>query len=274
MKNYFEKTNIDNKEIIIETTDNDIYLGYKDDNNLKTLYTYSKDEDEIMNDYMELKHSKYKNSNLINKIKELLILGKTKDIMSNIDFYVENNITKQIGKKDISELKINEILKNHNIDCFCYKNTLIHNDYKKIIEKTEKILSDGIFFVENEDLIKLLPDEYGIGLSDSNYIEKIIEDIEDIYYNNNKEMHIKEFEKYDELNPYNFPITSIEFLETRLNLWKYNIKFVYPNEEMKEKTIKYIENIIEIILKGYELYKINENCLISTYKAALIGEVK
>lgn len=57
MKNYFEKTNIDNKEIIIETTDNDIYLGYKDDNNLKTLYTYSKDEDEIMNDYMELKHS-------------------------------------------------------------------------------------------------------------------------------------------------------------------------------------------------------------------------
>ena len=266
MKNYFEKTNIDNKEIIIETTDNDIYLGYKDDNNLKTLYTYSKDEDEIMNDYMELKHSKYKNSNLINKIKELLILGKTKDIMSNIDFYVENNITKQIGKKDISELKINEILKNHNIDCFCYKNTLIHNDYKKIIEKTEKILSDGIFFVENEDLIKLLPDEYGICLSEDAYIEKIYE----ITDNN---ICFKDFEKHSKENPYDFPILNLEFLETRLDLWRYNIKFVYPNKEIKEKTIKYIENILEKIITKYDVYSIDESDVILTYKRALLGKI-
>ena len=274
MNNYFEKIDINNKNIIVEKTNNDIYLGYRDNNTAKTIYILSKDRNEIVTDYKELIcDEKYKDSNLTNKLEEILILENINDILyksyANNFKYINN-----ISNEENIEESVNKILKNHNINCFCYKNTLIHNDYKKIIEKTEKILSDGIFFVENEDLIKLLPDEYGIGLSDSNYIEKIIENIEDIYYNNNKEMHIKEFEKYDELNPYNFPITSIEFLETRLNLWKYNIKFVYPNEEMKEKTIKYIENIIEIILKGYELYKINENCLISTYKAALIGEVK
>ena len=274
MNNYFEKIDINNKNIIVEKTNNDIYLGYRDNNTAKTIYILSKDRNEIVTDYKELIcDEKYKDSNLTNKLEEILILENINDILyksyANNFKYINN-----ISNEENIEESVNKILKTHNINCFCYKNTLIHNDYKKIIEKTEKILSDGIFFIENEDLIKLLPDEYGIGLSDSNYIEKIIENIEDIYYNNNKEMHIKEFEKYDELNPYNFPITSIEFLETRLNLWKYNIKFVYPNEEMKEKTIKYIENIIEIILKGYELYKINENCLISTYKAALIGEVK
>ena len=274
MNNYFEKIDINNKNIVVEKTNNDIYLGYRDNNTAKTIYILSKDRNEIVKDYKELIcDEKYKDSNLTNKLEEILILENINDILyksyANNFKYINN-----ISNKENIEESVNKILETHNINCFCYKNTLIHNDYKKIIEKTEKILSDGIFFVENEDLIKLLPDEYGIGLSDSNYIEKIIEDIEDIYYNNNKEMHIKEFEKYDELNPYNFPITSIEFLETRLNLWKYNIKFVYPNEEMKEKTIKYIENIIEIILKGYELYKIDENCLISTYKAALIGEVK
>ena len=250
MKNYYEiLAYADREDLLVEKTNTDTYIGFKDGENSKTLFKFSDGTDPIKDFLEELSTTEYKDSRLYKIVAKALI----KDLISDIqlddgedlvsDIYVIEEfktITKyEYDQEDLDNLEKRNIVHHWN-------GYLCNKSFFKKDSLIDYIMRSGKITVSKEnidDLLYILPDYTYI-------VSEIDEEIinETFYYNNHHyaENNIEKTNYYESLTS---KINEI------LQMFKNKeIKVEYESSDLKDKLEM---NVFWIISSAAELLASN-----------------
>ena len=189
MKNYYEiLVYADREDLLVEKTNTDTYIGFKDGELSKTLFKFSDGTDPLKDFLEELQNTKYKESNLYKVVAKALIKDLINDLKINIykyDIVVSNvaiiNEFKTITGYEYDETDIDDLDK-----CGIVlddKRNLVNRSYRTKKWLLEDIFRTGKITVSEkniEDVSLILPDySYIVGEVDWNIIEE-----DTLYYEN------------------------------------------------------------------------------------------
>lgn len=188
MKNYYEiLAYADREDLLVEKTNTDTYIGFKDGENSKTLFKFSDGTDPLKDFLEELQNTKYKESNLYKVVAKALIKDLINDLKINI---YKCNIVSNVGiidefktitgyeydEADIDNLDKCDIVLND-------KGNLVNRSYRTKKWLLEDIFRTGKITVSEkniEDVSLILPDySYIVGEVDWDIIEE-----DTLYYEN------------------------------------------------------------------------------------------
>lgn len=231
MKNYYEILAHANREdLLVEKTKMNIYIGFKEGENSKTLFEIPEDESTIKSMLSELKDTKYKESNLYKLLAETMVKDKINNLDENSDIDIE--ILSLVRFLDLTGYELTEedysdLEKNANIiyfekeKCFCHKS---YYEKKKLLDE---IIKDKMIYITNENL-----KEMKLVLPGYNYIvEEIDDDImnETSYYDY---CHYSDTKLYDS----EYYCALYDDMTTLLNMLKNKeINVIFENQEIKDK---------------------------------------
>lgn len=188
MKNYYETlVYADREDLLVEKTNTDTYIGFKDGENSKTLFKFSDGTDPLKDFLEELQNTKYKESNLYKVVAKALIKDLINDLKINI---YKCNIVSNVGiidefktitgyeydEADIDDLDKCDIVLDD-------KGNLVNKSYRTKKWLLEDIFRTGKITVSEkniEDVSLILPDySYIVGEVDWDIIEE-----DTLYYEN------------------------------------------------------------------------------------------
>lgn len=188
MKNYYEiLVYADREDLLVEKTNTDTYIGFKDGENSKTLFKFSDGTDPLKDFLEELQNTKYKESNLYKVVSKALIKDLINDLKINI---YKCNIVSNVGiidefktitgyeydEADIDDLDKCDIVLDD-------KGNLVNKSYRTKKWLLEDIFRTGKITVSEkniEDVSLILPDySYIVGEVDWDIIEE-----DTLYYEN------------------------------------------------------------------------------------------
>lgn len=165
MKNYYEiLAYADREDLLIEKTNRDTYIGFKDGENSKTLFKFSDGRDPIKDFLEELSTTEYKESRLYKIVAKALIkdlisdiqLDDGEDLVSDIHVIEEfKTITKyEYDQEDLDNLAKRNIV-HHSNGHLCNKSFFKKDSLIDYIIRSRKIIvsRDNI-----DDLLYILPD--------------------------------------------------------------------------------------------------------------------
>lgn len=230
MKNYYEiLVYADREDLLVEKTNTDTYIGFKDGENSKTLFKFSDGRDPLKDFLEELQNTKYKESNLYKIVAKTLIKDLIEDDLesdpeSAVAIIEEfKTITGyEYDQEDFDNLEKHNIVRHWNgylcNKSFFEKDSLI--DY---------MLRSGIIYVSernSKNMAFVLPDfSYIVGEIDYDVIEDTFYS-EHHYYASNK---IENADYYEDLVPK---------IEKLLSMIKNNeVKVEYETEKLKDNFI-------------------------------------
>lgn len=230
MKNYYEiLAYADREDLLVEKTNTDTYIGFKDGENSKTLFKFSDGRDPLKDFLEELQNTKYKESNLYKIVAKTLIKDLIEDDLesdpeSAVAIIEEfKTITGyEYDQEDFDNLEKHNIVRHWNgylcNKSFFEKDSLI--DY---------MLRSGIIYVSernSKNMAFVLPDfSYIVGEIDYDVIEDTFYS-EHHYYASNK---IENADYYEDLVPK---------IEKLLSMIKNNeVKVEYETEKLKDNFI-------------------------------------
>lgn len=163
MKNYYEiLAYADREDLTIEETDRDTYVGFKSEEESKTLFRLSSDRDLIKDFLEELWCTKYKESNLYKVAAKALIKDLIEDLYEEHEVETNPEIIdefKHITGYEFDDKDL-ENLKKVGICCDC-KGNLCNEKFLNKKELIESILSSKKIFITEEnvkDILSILPD--------------------------------------------------------------------------------------------------------------------
>lgn len=184
MKNYYEiLAYADREDLLVEKTNTDTYIGFKDGENSKTLFKFSDGTDPLKDFLEELQNTKYKESNLYKIVAKTLI----KDLIED-DLESDSESTVAIIEefKNITGYEYDQ----EDLDNLAKHDIVLHsNEYlcsKSFFEKDsliDYIIRSGKISVSRDNINELL-----FILPDYSYIANEISDDmmnETFYYDNN-----------------------------------------------------------------------------------------
>ena len=187
MKNYYEiLAYADREDLLVEKTNTDTYIGFKDGENSKTLFKFSDGTDPLKDFLEELQNTKHKESNLYKVVAKALIKDLINDLKIDIYKYdIVSNVAiinefKTITGYEYDETDIDDLGK-------C---GIVLDDKRNLVNRsycTKKWLLEDIFRTRKitvsekniEDVSLILPD-YSYIVSEVDW--DIIEDT--LYYEN------------------------------------------------------------------------------------------
>ena len=230
MKNYYEiLAYADREDLLVEKTNTDTYIGFKDGEESKTLFRLSDGRDPLKDFLEELQNTKYKESNLYKIVAKTLIKDLIEDDLesdpeSTVAIIEEfKTITGyEYDQEDFDNLEKHNIVRHWNgylcNKSFFEKDSLI--DY---------MLRSGIIYVSernSKNMAFVLPDfSYIVGEIDYDVIEDTFYS-EHHYYASNK---IENADYYEDLVPK---------IEKLLSMIKNNeVKVEYETEKLKDNFI-------------------------------------
>lgn len=230
MKNYYEiLAYADREDLLVEKTNTDTYIGFKDGKESKTLFRLSDGRDSLKDFLEELQNTKYKESNLYKIVAKTLIKDLIEDDLesdpeSTVAIIEEfKTITGyEYDQEDFDNLEKHNIVRHWNgylcNKSFFEKDSLI--DY---------MLRSGIIYVSernSKNMAFVLPDfSYIVGEIDYDIIEDTFYS-EHHYYASNK---IENADYYEDLVPK---------IEKLLSMIKNNeVKVEYETEKLKDNFI-------------------------------------
>ena len=230
MKNYYEiLAYADREDLLVEKTNTDTYIGFKDGEESKTLFRLSDGRDPLKDFLEELQNTKYKESNLYKIVAKTLIKDLIEDDLesdpeSTVAIIEEfKTITGyEYDQEDFDNLEKHNIVRHWNgylcNKSFFEKDSLI--DY---------MLRSGIIYVSernSKNMAFVLPDfSYIVGEIDYEVIEDTFYS-EHHYYDSNK---IENADYYEDLVPK---------IEKLLSMIKNNeVKVEYETEKLKDNFI-------------------------------------
>ena len=188
MKNYYEiLAYADRKDLLVEKTNTDTYIGFKDGENSKTLFKFSDGTDPLKDFLEELQNTKYKESNLYKVVAKALIKDLINDL--KIDIY-KYDIVSDVGIinefKTITGYEYDEADIDNLDKCDIVlddKGNLVNRSYRIKKWLLEDIFRTGKIIVSEkniEDVSLILPDySYIVSEVDWDIIEE-----DTLYYEN------------------------------------------------------------------------------------------
>lgn len=188
MKNYYEiLVYADREDLLVEKTNTDTYIGFKDGENSKTLFKFSDGTDSLKDFLEELQNTKYKESNLYKVVAKALIKDLINDLKIDIYKYdIVSNVAiinefKTITGYEYDETDIDDLDK-----CGIVlddKRNLVNRSYRTKKWLLEDIFRTGKITVSEkniEDVSLILPDySYIVSEVDWDIIEE-----DTLYYEN------------------------------------------------------------------------------------------
>lgn len=188
MKNYYEiLAYADREDLLVEKTNTDTYIGFKDGENSKTLFKFSDGTDPLKDFLEELQNTKYKESNLYKVVSKALIKDLINDLKSDVyeyDITSDVNVInefKTITGYEYDEADIDDLDK-----CGIVlddKRNLVNRSYRTKKWLLEDIFRTGKITVSEkniEDVSLILPDySYIVSEVDWDIIEE-----DTLYYEN------------------------------------------------------------------------------------------
>lgn len=234
MKNYYEiLTYADREDLLVEKTNTDTYIGFKDGENSKTLFKFSDGTDSLKDFLEELQNTKYKESNLYKVVAKALIKDLINDLKSDVyeyDITSDVNIInefKTITGYEYDEADIDDLDK-----CGIVlddKRNLVNRSYRTKKWLLEDIFRTGKIAVSEkniEDVSLILPD-YSYIVSEVDW--NIIEDT--LYYEN--------YDYSDSIARYSDYYEDLESdIRKLLKMIKENeITVEYENNRLKDKIL-------------------------------------
>ena len=231
MRNYYETlAYADREDLLVEKTRMNIYIGFKDGENSKTLFEIPEDKSTIESMLSELKDTKYKESNLYKLLAKTMVENKINNLDENSD--IDTEIISLVRFLDLTGYKLTEedyrdLEKNANIiyfekeKCFCHKS---YYEKKKLLDE---IIKDKMIYITNENL-----KEVKLVLPGQNYI---VEEIDDDIMNETSYYH---YYHYSDTKLYDseYYCDLYDDMTTLLNMLKNKeINVVFENQEIKDE---------------------------------------
>lgn len=184
MKNYYEiLAYADREDLLVEKTNTDTYIGFKDGENSKTLFKFSDGTDPLKDFLEELQNTKYKESNLYKVVAKAFI----KDLIDDLKFVtyeIKGNIAVieefvyitgyKYDEEDIAHLDYHGITQDD-------KGNLVHKSFL-----TKKWLLDDIFRTKKIQISEKNLKNIELIMPDYSYIIAEIDDSildSNFYYN-------------------------------------------------------------------------------------------
>lgn len=233
MKNYYEiLAHADREDLLVEKTRMNIYIGFKEPENSKTLFEIPKDKSVIESMLSELKDTRYKESNLYKLLAETMVKNKINHLDENSDFDIEiislGRLLDLTGYK-LTEEDYRDLEKNTGIIYFEEEKCFCHKSYYEKKKMLNDIIEDKIIYIteENIEKIKLI-------LPDFNYIvEEIDDDImnETLYYEYNFYSDTKLYNSDHYCDLYNDMITLLNLLKNK------EINVIFENQKIKDEVL-------------------------------------
>lgn len=234
MKNYYEiLAYADREDLLVEKTNTDTYIGFKDGENSKTLFKFSDGTDPLKDFLEELQNTKYKESNLYKVVAKALIKDLINDLKSDVyeyDITSDVNIInefKTITGYEYDEADIDDLDKCGIV--LSDKRNLVNRSYRTKKWLLEDIFRTGKITVSEkniEDVSLILPDySYIVGEVDWNIIE------DTLYYEN--------YDYSDSIARYSDYYEDLESdIRKLLKMIKENeITVEYENNRLKDKIV-------------------------------------